>query len=70
LVGDISPSNGSVEAFSWIGSGIQMGAAAGAALGGLLIDDFGTRWSFAFAGCCGLATAAIAWWRSSQPQPA
>jgi MFS family permease len=70
LVGGVSPADGSVEAFSWIASGIQMGAAGGAALGGLLVDDVGTHWSFAFAGGCGLLTAAIAWWRSHNLQAA
>jgi len=70
LVGGVSPADGSVEAFSWISSGIQMGAAGGAALGGLLVDDIGTRWSFAFAACCGLLTAGIAWWRSHNLQSA
>jgi MFS family permease len=70
LVGNLSPSTGSVEAFSWIASGIQMGAAGGAALGGLLVDDIGTRWAFAFAGGCGLVTAGIAWWRARHLQPA
>jgi MFS family permease len=68
LVGDLAPSTGSVEAFSWIASGIQMGAAGGAAIGGLLVEDIGTRWAFVFAGGCGIATAAIAWWRSRHLQ--
>lgn len=64
LVGQLAPATGSVEAFSWIASGIQMGAAGGAALGGLLVEDIGTRWSFVFAAGCGLGTAGIAWWRA------
>jgi MFS family permease len=64
LVGSLAPSTGSVEAFSWIGSGIQMGAAGGAALGGVLIDTVGTRWSFVFAAGGASSTAVIAWWRS------
>jgi MFS family permease len=64
LVGNLSPSDGSVEAFSWIASGIQMGAAGGAALGGLLVDDIGTHGSFAFAAGAAVVTAAIAWWRA------
>jgi MFS family permease len=70
LVGQLAPSTGSVEAFSWIASGIQMGAACGAALGGLLVEDIGTRWSFVFAAGCGLGTAGIAWWRARHPQSA
>jgi MFS family permease len=70
LVGTLAPSTGSVEAFSWIASGIQIGAASGAALGGLLVEDIGTRWSFVFAAGCGLVTAAIAWWRAFHRKPA
>jgi len=69
LVGSLSPSDSSVEAFSWIASGIQMGAAGGAALGGLLVEDVGTHGSFAFAGGFGLITAAIAWWRARNLPP-
>lgn len=63
LVGTLAPSTGSVEAFSWVGSGIQLGAAAGAAIGGVLVDTVGTHWSFVFAGVGAMATAAIAVWR-------
>jgi len=64
LVGSLAPSTGSVEAFSWIGSGIQMGAAGGAAVGGILVDAVGTRWSFVVAAGGAMATAAVAWWRT------
>ncbi len=64
LVGQLAPSTGSVEAFSWVGSGIQMGAAGGAALGGVLVDTVGTRWSFVFAAGGAMTTAVIAWSRS------
>jgi MFS family permease len=63
LVGTLAPSTGSVEAFSWVGSGIQLGAAAGAAIGGVLVDTVGTHWSFVFGGGGAMATAAIAVWR-------
>jgi MFS family permease len=64
LVGKLAPSSASVEAFSWIAGGLQMGAAGGAAIGGLLVEGVGTRWSFVVAAGCGLSTAAIAWWRA------
>jgi len=70
LVGKLAPSDAAVEAFSWIASGIQMGAASGAAIGGLLVQGIGTRWSFVFAGGCGLSTSAIAYWRSRNLRPA
>jgi MFS family permease len=70
LVGKLAPSEGAVEAFSWIASGIQMGAAGGAAIGGLLVQGVGTRWAFVFAAGCGLSTAGIAWWRARRLRPA
>lgn len=66
LVGAIAPSGSSVEAFSWIGSGIQAGAAAGAALGGVAVEALGTRSSFVLAACGAIATAIIARQRSDR----
>ncbi|MHB1508241.1 MAG: MFS transporter [Acidimicrobiales bacterium] len=66
LVGEIAPSTSSVEAFSWIGSGIQTGAAAGAALGGVVVETLGTRSAFVLAACGAVATAVIARQRSAR----
>ena len=66
LVGALAPSTGSVEAFSWVGSGIQLGAAAGAAIGGVLVDTVGTHWSFVCGGCGAMTTAGIALWRKGR----
>lgn len=66
LVGEIAPSTSSVEAFSWIGSGIQTGAAAGAALGGVAVEALGTRSSFVLAACGAVVTAVIARQRSAR----
>ena len=60
LVGRTSPPAASVEAFSWVASAIQVGASAGAALGGVLVEVAGTRASFAVAGAIGLLTALVA----------
>lgn len=70
LVGASAPPSGVIEAFSWVSSGIQMGAAGGAALGGILVDSIGTRWTFLFSAGLGLATAVIAWWRTHHLRPA
>ncbi|HXY45200.1 MAG TPA: MFS transporter [Acidimicrobiales bacterium] len=70
LVGSLAPSTGSVEAFSWVASGIQMGAAGGAALGGLLVDTIGTRGSFVLAAGGAAATAVIALRRTRRLRPA
>lgn len=66
LVGSLSLSGSSVEAFSWVASGIQTGAAFGAFLGGLLVDDVGTHWTFVAAAGGAALTGGIAWWRSDR----
>jgi MFS family permease len=60
LVGELTPHGSSVEAFSWISSGIQVGAAIGAASGGLLVQSFGSRVAMLCAAGCALGTAGIA----------
>jgi MFS family permease len=50
VVGDAVPSPSATEAFGWITSGNRAGAAAGAALGGLLVQAAGTRTVFVLAG--------------------
>lgn len=64
LAGAITPPSGAVEAFSWIASGIQIGAATGAALGGVLVQGCGPRWTFVCAGGAATATAAVALWQT------
>jgi MFS family permease len=71
LVGSLAVSGSSVEAFSWVASGIQTGAAFGAFLGGLLVDDVGTRWTFVAAAGGAVLAAGVARWRSNRrPAPA
>lgn len=69
LVGASAPAGGIVEAFSWVSSGIQMGAASGAALGGVLVDGIGTRFAMLFAAGAGLAAAGTAWRRTRHLRP-
>ena len=45
------------EAMSWLSSGIAVGVAAGASVVGFIIDSDGPRVGYAFAACCGAATA-------------
>lgn len=60
LVADVTPHRSSVEAFSWVSSGIQIGAAIGAAAGGLLVQSFGTRVAMLCAAGCALGAGGIA----------
>lgn len=64
IVGAVSPATSSIESFSWVASGIQVGAAIGAAVGGFLVQLVGPRLAFVCAGGCGLATAILAMWRT------
>jgi MFS family permease len=64
IVGAVTPATSSIESFSWVASGIQVGAAIGAAVGGFLVQLVGPRLAFVCAGGCGLATAAFAAWRA------
>jgi len=66
IVGAVSPATSSIESFSWVASGIQVGAAIGAAVGGFLVQLVGPRLAFVCAGGCGLATAIL---RCGAPPP-
>jgi MFS family permease len=50
LAGRLAPPGAEVEAFSWLSSGILVGAAAGAAIGGLLVEHLGSRVDYLVAG--------------------
>ena len=60
IVSELAPHGSSVEAFSWISSGIQVGSAIGAAVGGLLVESLGARMALLCAAGCTLSTVAIA----------
>jgi MFS family permease len=51
------------EAFAWFGTAISIGIAIGSALGGLLVDERGVRWSFAVGAVVAFAGAALGWLR-------
>lgn len=51
------------EAFAWFGTAISVGIAAGSALGGVLVDEHGVRWSFAVGAAVAFGGAVIAWAR-------
>ena len=59
LAAKLAPPSGSVEAFGWIASGTQTGIAGGAALGGVVLQRFGTTVTFAFASACVLGAAVV-----------
>jgi predicted MFS family arabinose efflux permease len=59
LVGRTTPPEVSVEAFSWVASAIQLGAAAGAAVGGVLVQASGTRTAVLCAALVGVGTATV-----------
>ena len=46
------------EAFAWIGTALSAGLAAGAAVGGMAIDEWGVDAAFAL-GCGGAALSAV-----------
>jgi MFS family permease len=47
------------EAMSWLSTGVSVGVASGATAAGFVLDAFGPRWGYAFAACCGVASALI-----------
>jgi MFS family permease len=59
------PPGAAVEAFSWLASALQFGIAAGAAAGGLAVQDLGARAAFLLGACCvfGAASWALVWGR-------
>ena len=58
---DRSARTGTVaEAFAWFGTAISVGIALGSALGGVLVDERGVRWSFAAGAVVALAGAVLA----------
>jgi predicted MFS family arabinose efflux permease len=63
LASKVAPAHHATEAFGWIASAMGTGLAAGAALGGYLVQRFGTSVTFAVAAgvVFAAAVAAIAW---------
>lgn len=58
-VGAVAPSAAPTESFGWLAVGLQVGASAGAALGGLAVDGIGARWTFALGGLAALSGAGV-----------
>ena len=65
LVGQVAAKGTTTEAFTWLGSGLFAGLAAGGAVGGLLISSSGVGAAFLAAGAFALLATAVAWARSS-----
>jgi MFS family permease len=61
LEGRFAPLGAEVEAFSWLSSGILVGAAIGAALGGQVAQHLGSRVDFVAAAGVALAAGAVTW---------
>ena len=59
LAGKLAPAAGAVEAFGWLSGGTQTGIAGGSALGGVVLQHFGTRTTFAVAAVVVFASAAV-----------
>ena len=51
------------EAFAWFGTAITVGIAAGSAVGGVLVDERGVRWSFAVGAGVAFVGAVVGWAR-------
>lgn len=58
LIDSVARRGTAAEAFAWISTAVGLGLAAGTAVGGALIDEFGVRAAFAF-GCAAVALGAI-----------
>jgi MFS family permease len=62
------------ESMSWLSTGISVGVASGSTVAGFILDSFGARWGYAFAGGCGLLAAVVClaglrWLRGGTPLP-
>jgi predicted MFS family arabinose efflux permease len=60
LIEELSPGRPSAVAFTWVSTAMNAGVAAGAAVGGALVDESGTDPAFIAAGAVVLASAALA----------
>jgi MFS family permease len=58
LIDSVARRGTAAEAFAWISTAVSIGLAAGTAAGGVLIDAFGVRASFAF-GCAAVLAGAF-----------
>ena len=59
LLEEQAPPGRSTEAMAWLSTGISVGVACGSAVTGFVLDAFGPRWGYAFAGACGVTAALI-----------
>jgi len=59
LLEEQAPPGRSTEAMAWLSTGISVGVACGSAATGFVLDAFGPRWGYAFAGACGVTAALI-----------
>lgn len=59
-VGALAPAGAATEVFGWMASGLMAGAAAGAALGGLIVAAYGPRPAFVVAALFAVAATVVA----------
>jgi MFS family permease len=60
MVDAVAPAGAVTEAFAWLATAVSVGAAAGAAVGGALVDSAGPGAAFGFAGAAGALAVAVA----------
>jgi MFS family permease len=49
------------EAMTWLSTGVSVGVAFGSTAAGFIIDAYGPRWGYAFAGSCGAVAVLLCW---------
>jgi predicted MFS family arabinose efflux permease len=70
-VGAVAPEGASTEAFGWIAVGLLAGSSLGAALGGAVVDAWGSRVDFLLAAAVPavVAVAVLVWVRRQEAAP-
>jgi MFS family permease len=59
MVGEVAPSDSVTEAFAWLSTAVAVGAAAGAAVSGTLVDEVGATAAFGLAGIGGAVAVVL-----------
>jgi MFS family permease len=59
MVDEVAPAGALTEAFAWLATAVSVGAAAGAAAAGSLVDSAGPRAAFGLAGLAGALAVAL-----------
>ena len=59
MLGELVPRDSVTEAFAWLSTAVAVGAAAGAAASGALVDHVGTGAAFGLAGAAGAVAVTV-----------